>query len=262
MDRDTDRTRLIRDRARDRLADPPCRIRRELETFRIVEFFDGFDQTAVSFLDQIQKQHPASDIFFRDRNDKTKVRGNEQLLCLFPVIDDAVQLLFLRLVHIRISRQLFLGLHAILDPLGNDRLFLRIEKGDLTNLFQIHFYRVVDLSVRRVRERLFKLRDRIVDRTIPVIDIIAERIVVIQIIIVAVDHEADIVFLAPVEQIICRFVIQIELRDRIHELLLGNVEVSVADRFQVFLGLVDRCKFLDTKLFFLCRHFINLPFDF
>src|SRR5437660_2780457 len=50
VDRDADRPRLVRDRTRDRLADPPRRVRRELVTLAVVELPDRADEAGVPLL--------------------------------------------------------------------------------------------------------------------------------------------------------------------------------------------------------------------
>src|SRR3546814_14537013 len=54
MDRDADRARLIGDRARDRLPDPPCSIGAALVAAAVFELIDRLPQTDIAFLDQIQ----------------------------------------------------------------------------------------------------------------------------------------------------------------------------------------------------------------
>ena len=78
--RDPDRPRLVRDRARDRLADPPCRVGGELESLVVVKLLDCLDQAQVSFLDQVEEQHAAADVALRDRDDETQVRLRELAL--------------------------------------------------------------------------------------------------------------------------------------------------------------------------------------
>ena len=71
--RNTDRSCLIGDCTCDRLTDPPCSICTELKTLGVVEFVDRFDQTEVTFLDQIEELHATSEITLCDRNYETKV---------------------------------------------------------------------------------------------------------------------------------------------------------------------------------------------
>ena len=52
---DADRARLVGDRARDRLADPPRRVRRELVALAVVELLDRADQAERALLDQVEE---------------------------------------------------------------------------------------------------------------------------------------------------------------------------------------------------------------
>src|SRR5918994_2991997 len=81
--RDADRTRLIRDRAGNRLADPPCRIRRELVTAPIFELVDRLHQPDVAFLNQVEELQTAVGVFLRNRHDETEVGFDQLLLRLF-----------------------------------------------------------------------------------------------------------------------------------------------------------------------------------
>src|SRR5262249_31630934 len=60
VNRKSYRALLLRDRAADRLADPPRRVRRELEATLVVELLDGADQTRVALLDQVEHRHPGA----------------------------------------------------------------------------------------------------------------------------------------------------------------------------------------------------------
>ena len=74
---DADCARLICDGASDRLPDPPCCVGREFEAFGIIELIDGFQQTHVALLDEVEELHPSADIFFRDTDDETEIRFRE-----------------------------------------------------------------------------------------------------------------------------------------------------------------------------------------
>src|SRR5690606_29503557 len=80
MNGDTDRARLIRDRARDRLTDPPRRIRRELVAASVLELVDRLHQADVALLDQIQELEAAVRVLLRDRDHETQVRLDHLLL--------------------------------------------------------------------------------------------------------------------------------------------------------------------------------------
>ncbi len=98
MHGDSDRARLVCDRARDRLTDPPRRIRGKFESFLIVKLFHRFHQSEVAFLDQIQKQHPASDIPLRNGNNQPQVCLRQALLRRF-------------IAFLHLARQLDLFIH-------------------------------------------------------------------------------------------------------------------------------------------------------
>src|SRR6188474_2509795 len=79
VDRDADGARLVRNRAGDRLADPPRRIRRELVAAAVLELVDGLHQADVAFLDQIEELQAAVGVLLGDRHDEAEV-GFDQLL--------------------------------------------------------------------------------------------------------------------------------------------------------------------------------------
>src|SRR5215211_4323343 len=58
VDRDADRARLVGERARDRLADPPGRVGRELEALAVVELLRRADQAERALLDQVEERQP------------------------------------------------------------------------------------------------------------------------------------------------------------------------------------------------------------
>ncbi len=74
VDRDPDRPRLVGDRPRDRLPDPPGRVRRELVAAPVVELLDRPDQAQRPLLDQIQEPEPAPEVTLRDRHHQAQVR--------------------------------------------------------------------------------------------------------------------------------------------------------------------------------------------
>src|SRR5688572_8657131 len=77
--RDADGTRLIGNRARDRLADPPRRVGRELVAAAVLELVDRLHQADVAFLDQVEELQAAVGVLLGDRDDETEV-GFDQLL--------------------------------------------------------------------------------------------------------------------------------------------------------------------------------------
>src|SRR3954453_23439131 len=65
------------DAARDRLADPPRGVRRELEAAPPVELLDGMDQAEVALLDEIQQRKPRRLVLLGDGDDETEVGLDE-----------------------------------------------------------------------------------------------------------------------------------------------------------------------------------------
>src|SRR5262249_36504783 len=78
--RHPDRPALVGERARHRLADPPGRVRRELEPLSVVELLGGADEADRPLLDQIEEGEPLVAISLRNRDDETEVRLDHLLL--------------------------------------------------------------------------------------------------------------------------------------------------------------------------------------
>ena len=85
MDRDPDRPRVVGDRAGDGLADPPRRVRRELEAAAVLEAVDRLHEPDVALLDQIEQAQVASQITLGHRDDEAEVRLHQLLLGLAHV---------------------------------------------------------------------------------------------------------------------------------------------------------------------------------
>ena len=153
MHGDPDRARLVGDRPRDRLAYPPGRIGRKFETFLIIELLHGLHQAEIAFLNEVEKEHPAPHVPFRDGNDETEVR---------------------------LGKALFRGFVPLLHAAREVDLFIRRQKRNFADVFQIHLDRVVQPDVA---ERLFEefpvalvlvddLNAGLADRFIDIIDLI------------------------------------------------------------------------------------------
>jgi hypothetical protein len=80
VDRDPDRPGVIRDRPRDRLSDPPGRIRRELESPAVLEPVDRLHEADVPFLDEVQERHVVVQVPLGNRDDEAKVCLHQGLL--------------------------------------------------------------------------------------------------------------------------------------------------------------------------------------
>src|SRR5262245_32981444 len=125
VNRDADGPRLVRNRAGDRLPDPPRRVGRKLVAAPVLELVHRLHQSDVAFLNQIEKLQPAVRVLLRDRDDETKVGLDQLLLRLLGLpfafrdrVERATQLLgrFLELVGLRLQRRLQI-LDALLEQL-------------------------------------------------------------------------------------------------------------------------------------------------
>ena len=74
VDRDSNDLRVVRNRALHRLADPPRRVRRELEPAPPVELLDRAVQADRALLDQVEERNTQSAVALGDRDDEPKVR--------------------------------------------------------------------------------------------------------------------------------------------------------------------------------------------
>src|SRR5206468_792460 len=82
VDRDPDRPRVVGDRAGDGLADPPRRVRRELEAAAVLEPVDGLHEPDVAFLDEVEQRQVAAQVALGHRDDQSKIRLHQLALGL------------------------------------------------------------------------------------------------------------------------------------------------------------------------------------
>ena len=80
VDGQPDRPALVGERARDRLADPPRRVGRELEAEPVVELLDGPDEAEVPLLDEVEERDAGLRVVPRDRHHEAEVRLDEAAL--------------------------------------------------------------------------------------------------------------------------------------------------------------------------------------
>src|SRR5438270_10559315 len=113
MDRQTNRLGLVRERALDRLFDPPGGVSTERATFRRVETLDCFHQADVSFRDQIEQRQSKIGIIVRNLDYEPQVGADHERTGL-PI--------------------------AFFDLGGELNLLLRGQKGDLPDLAQVNLY--------------------------------------------------------------------------------------------------------------------------
>ena len=158
--RDADRARLVGDRARDRLADPPGRVGGELEALAVVELLDRADQADVAFLDQVQQRHAAADVLLRHRDDEAEVGLRQALLrgqaVLLQLVEVRRQLVFAAReddLRLEVGRQQ--GVLAGRGGHGGDQLRLE-DVGDDRKAHD-RARRVFRLDVERLRDALHEL---------------------------------------------------------------------------------------------------------
>src|SRR5216684_3864208 len=80
--RDADRARLVGNRARDRLPDPPRGVGRELVAAAVLELVHRFHEADVAFLNQVEELQAAVGVFLGDGHDEAEVGFDELFLRL------------------------------------------------------------------------------------------------------------------------------------------------------------------------------------
>src|SRR5581483_12192427 len=131
VDGHPDRPPLVGERARDRLADPPRRVRRELVALPPVELLRGANETDRPLLDQVEERQALVAIALRDRDDEAEIRLDHLLLR---------------------------AMVAALDPLRELDLLRGGEEIDLADVLQEQLQRVGrDLACLLVEARLLLL---------------------------------------------------------------------------------------------------------
>ena len=78
----TNRSCLICDCPCDRLTNPPCRISGEFIPFSVIKFLHCLDQSEITLLYQIQKQHAAPDIPLGNAHNQTQISLRKPLFGL------------------------------------------------------------------------------------------------------------------------------------------------------------------------------------
>ena len=142
--RDADGARLVGDRARDGLADPPRRVGGELEALRVVELLDRTDQPEVALLHEVEQRHAPPDVALGDRHDEAQVGLGELLLGELAVGCHGLQrrLRSRRTAALRLVLEPLGGVQPGLDALGERHLLLGGEQRDLADLLEVHADRV------------------------------------------------------------------------------------------------------------------------
>jgi hypothetical protein len=114
---DADRAGLVGDGTGDRLADPPGRIRGELEALAPVELLDGADEAKVAFLDQVEEVDAGGvGIAPGIGDDEAEIGRQEIVLGLLTVTSGALQFDPLDLALVVLFIETGLGFLASFDP--------------------------------------------------------------------------------------------------------------------------------------------------
>ena len=98
--RDADRARLVGDRARHGLPDPPGRVGGELVALAVVELLDCADEAERAFLDEVEEREAAAEVALGDRDDEAQVGLDHGLLGAHVAALDALGEL-----HLLLGRQ-------------------------------------------------------------------------------------------------------------------------------------------------------------
>jgi RNA polymerase primary sigma factor len=139
VDGQADGARLVGYRAGDGLADPPGRVRGELEALAVVELLDRADQTGVAFLDQVEQRQTAPRVAAGHGDDQTEVGTDEDVLRPLARVDQGPELLGggPGLVLLEAVEDL-LREHTRFDDLGQLDLLGGVEQRRARDLVQVH----------------------------------------------------------------------------------------------------------------------------
>ena len=137
MDGNTNRAGLVSDSTGNGLANPPGGIRAELVPLRVIELFDGTNQTNIPLLNQVQQAHTPANILFRDTDHQAQIRLGQAALGLFTIFNNAI---------ITQSGQPELLVSATLHAARQAHLFLGGKQGNTPDLAQVHAHGIVQAT--------------------------------------------------------------------------------------------------------------------
>ena len=140
MDRNADCAGLIRNGTGDGLPNPPGCIGTELETFVVIEFFNGLDKAQVAFLNQVQEEHATAHIPFRNTDDQAQVGFGQTLFGVLP--EQFVTAQRFPEVLRQVGQFLFPGLgrrlpHLFLQQVHQDMDFIEALRGRFIGVFAV-----------------------------------------------------------------------------------------------------------------------------
>src|SRR5439155_7056933 len=88
---DTDDSRLLGQRLKDGLANPPNRVRNELDPLRLVELVRSANEAEVALVDQIGERDALILIFFRDRDDESEIGSYQGIEGFLVILSDKLR---------------------------------------------------------------------------------------------------------------------------------------------------------------------------
>ena len=95
VDRETDGAPGVGDAALDGLADPPRRVRGELEALAPVELLDRVDEAEVALLHEVEERHARRLVALGDRHDQPEVGLHELALRVLALADEPLEVALL-----------------------------------------------------------------------------------------------------------------------------------------------------------------------
>ncbi|MNN47904.1 hypothetical protein D3C81_1623480 [compost metagenome] len=124
MHRNTNGSCLVSNRPGYRLTDPPGRIGTEFEAFFMVKLLNRFNQAHITFLNQIEEQHPTTYISFGNADYKPKICFCKPALSLFI---------------------------AVFNTLGQFHFIICGKERYTTDFLQVHTNRIINFNTWRKR---------------------------------------------------------------------------------------------------------------
>ena len=143
------RARLVGNGARNSLSYPPGGVGAEFEALCIVEFFHGFHQSQIAFLNQVEKKHTSADVTLGNADDKTQVGFAEQFFrLLVSFLHTTRKLRFLLGGKQRHLAYVFeIHFDGVVNAYVNDSLCQQVVRHHVRHAYAVVFKKLVQLRV-------------------------------------------------------------------------------------------------------------------
>src|SRR4051812_4071443 len=205
---DANRPGLVGQGARDRLADPPGRVRRELEALAVVELLRGADEAERSLLDEVQERQPLVAVVLGDGDDEPEVR----------------------LDHLLLGIEI-----AALDALGEVDFLLRCEEPDLADVLQEQLERVGRHVRPQIQRRLLRAAAALVRRALDLVAGSGSRIDVLdQLDLLGLEELVELLDVGLVEVELLRGRLDLGVREDAELLTLGEQALDLFELLQLY----------------------------